>query len=348
MELVQLKYFVAIADTLSFTKAAASFPISQPALSYQIKRLEEELGSRLFERQGRKIALTPSGELLLPLAQNLLSRANEAVRVVRDQSDIEIGEVGMGGVPSVVTYLVPELLASFHQVFPRVRVDLVEAGDSNLQQRVFAGSLDFAIVSNPGSPQNLEVVPLGSEDLLVITSPAHRLAELPTTDLSGLWTEDFVLAETSYHLTGQITEACRRAGFEPNVAYQTGSLEATKNLVRAGLGVSIMPNMAVSGPGKTDLATIRVKGGLTRELYLIRGKAREMTRAAEVLMRHVRASVVEHMQYPPRGERPMPVAPGPVKPEPPCRKQGQGARAEASAPQLGPSRTPINISSSRP
>lgn len=313
MELVQLRYFVTIADTLSFTKAAASFPISQPALSYQMKRLEEELGTRLFERQGRRIALTANGELLLPLAQNLLSRANEAVRVVRDQSGVEVGEVSMGGVPSVVTYLVPDLLASFHQVFPKVRVDLVESGDAPLQQRVFAGSLDFAIVSTPGSPQSLDIVPLGSEDLLVITSPTHRLAELPTTDLSALWTEDFVLAESSYHLTAHITEACRRAGFEPNVAYQTGSLEATKNLVRAGLGVSIIPSMAVSGAGKTGLATIRVKGGLTRELYLIRAKARDLTRAAEVLMRHVRASVIENMEYPPKGERPMPVAPEPPR-----------------------------------
>ena len=316
MEFDQLKYFVAIAETLSFTKAAELVPISQPALSYQVKRLEEELGVRLFDRQGRKIALTADGELFLPLAQNLLSRANEAVKVVRNQSGVEVGEVSMGGAPSVATYLVPNLLASFHQVFPRVRVYLIEGGDAHLQQRVFAGSLDFAIVSNPGSPQTLDVMPLGSEDLLVVTSRAHRLADQPTVDLTGLWTEDFVLPEASYHLTAQIIEACRRAGFEPNLAYQTGSLETLKNLVRAGLGVSIMPSIAVSGAGKADLATIRVRGGLTRELYLIRGKDRDLTRAAQVLLTHVRASVVEHMHYPPRGERPMPVAPEPPRPAP--------------------------------
>jgi DNA-binding transcriptional LysR family regulator len=148
MELVQLKYFVTIAESLSFTRAADLVHVSQPALSYQMKRLEEELGIRLFDRHGRSISLTSDGLVFLPLAQGVLSRASEAVRVVRDYSGVEIGEVIMGVAPSVSTYLMPELLASFHQVFPRVRVDMVEDGDQQLQRRVSAGSMDFAVVAD--------------------------------------------------------------------------------------------------------------------------------------------------------------------------------------------------------
>jgi DNA-binding transcriptional LysR family regulator len=304
VELAQLRYFATIAETLSFTQSAELLHLSQPALSYQMKRLEAELGVRLFDRHGRRIALTSDGELFLPLAQGVISRANEAVRVLRDQSGVETGEVCMGSAPSIATYLVPNLLASFHQVFPRVRVALVEGGDLLLHQRVYTGSMDFAIVSHPGSPQSLDITALGSEDLLVVTSPTHRVANRPAINLAELRDDDFVFPFSQYHLTVQVTEACRRAGFEPNVTYQAGSLESLKNMVREGLGVSILPSLAVSGVGRTGLQCIRVRGRLTRELYLIRGKERDLTRAAQVLMTHVRTSVTEHMQYPVRSEQP--------------------------------------------
>ena len=298
MELVQLKYFVSIAETLSFTRAAEVVHVSQPALSYQMRRLEEELGTRLFDRKGRGITLTPDGELFLPLAQTVLARAAEAVRVLRESAGDEAGEVRMGGNSSVATHLVPALLASFHQVFPKVRVEVFEGGDLELQQRVHSGSIDFAVVTAPGSPQTLDVVRLGTEDLLVATPLGHRLAGRASIDLAELAFEDFVLPTDAFNLATQLVDACRRAGFEPRVAYRAGSVEAIKNFVRMGLGVSIMPSVALSGSAREGLAILTVEGGLTRELSLIRGKDRAMTRAAQVLMAHVRASVVEHMRRP--------------------------------------------------
>jgi DNA-binding transcriptional LysR family regulator len=298
VELTQLRYFVTIAETLSFTEAAGLVHVSQPALSYQMRRLEEELGTRLFDRKSRKIALTPDGELLLPLAQAVLARADEAVRLLRDHSGVEAGEVHMGGNPSVVTYLVPALIASFHQVFPRVRIEVVEGGDLDLQHRVYSGALDFAIVTAPGAPQTLDVTPLGKEDLLVAVPPAHRLAGRTSIELSELAFEDFVLPVTAYNLTQQLIDACRRAGFEPRAAYRASSLESVKNFVREGLGVSVLPNIALNGPGREGLAVIQVQGGLTRELNLIRGKDRSVSRAAHVLMTHMRSSIVKHMKYP--------------------------------------------------
>lgn len=301
MELTQLKYFVAIAETLSFTDAAARVHVSQPALSYQMKKLEEELGTRLFERKGRTITLTADGELFLPLSQGLLSRASEAIRLLRNHSGIETGEVRMGANPSVAAYLMPSLIGSFHQVFPRVRIEMVEGADLDLAHRVHTGALDFAVVTAPGPPQTLEVVPLGKEDLLVITPPGHRLTTRPVVDLGELAGEDFVLPDTTFNLTLQIIDACRRAGFEPRVAYQAGSLHSVKNFVRQGLGISIVPELAVEGLGCEGLAVLGVKGGLTRELSLIRGRDRSVNRAAQVLMMHVRASVAQHMRNPAPG-----------------------------------------------
>ncbi len=236
MELVQLKYYVTIADTLSFTKAAQQLHVSQPALSYQMKRLESELGARLFDRGRRKIALTSDGEVFLPLAQAVLFRADEAIRVFREHLGVEAGQVRMGCNPSVATYLVPSLLASFRQNFPRVRVQLVEGGNVELQRGVLEGTIDFAVVTAPGSPRTLDVTPLAAEDLLVVVPPGHRYAARTAVALGELAYEQFVFPTDSFNVTAQLIDACRRVGFEPRVAYQTSSIESVKGFVRQGSG----------------------------------------------------------------------------------------------------------------
>lgn len=293
MELNQLKYFVSIAETLSFTRSAQALHVSQPALSYQMRQLEMELGTRLFDRERRKIALTPSGEIFLPLAQAVLFRADEAVRVLREHMGVEAGEVRMGCNPSVATYVVPSLISSFRASFPRVLVQLVEGGDVELIRGVLEGSVDFAVVTAPGSPQSLDAIPLPSEDMLVAVAPNHRFASRKSVALAELAYESFVFGSESFNVTLQSIDACRRAGFEPKVAYRTGSLESVKNFVRQGLGVSILPRMALGERNGEGLAHIETEEGLTRSFNLIRGKDRSTTAAARALMLHVRASLEE-------------------------------------------------------
>lgn len=287
MELLQLRYCVAIAETLSFTRAAHLLHVSQPALSYQMKRLESELGARLFDRGRRKIALTSDGAVFLPLAQAVLFRADEAVRVFREHLGVEAGEVCMGCNPSVATYLVPGLLASFRRNFPRVRVQLVEGGDVDLQRGILEGTIDFAVATAPRWPQTLDVTPLAAEDMLLAVHPGHRYASRSSVALGELAYEQFVIPSDSFNMTSQLIDACRRAGFEPTVAYQTGSLESVKGFIRQGLGISVLPRMAINGPGKEGLVIIQIEGGLTRDLSLVRGKNRSTTAAAQALMVHV-------------------------------------------------------------
>jgi DNA-binding transcriptional LysR family regulator len=298
MELFQLKYYVSIAETLSFTKAADLLHVSQPALSYQMRRLEGELGVDLFLRERRKIALTPEGEILLPLAQAVLFRADEAVRVLKEHLGFEAGEVRMGCSPSVATYAVPPMLASFRRSFPRVRVQLVEGGDLELQRGVLEGAIDFAVVTAPGSPQALEVTPLAAEDLLVVVPPGHRYASRSTIALGELAQEQFVFPSGSFNIPPLIIDACRRVGFEPRVVYHAASLESVKGFVRQALGISVLPRMAVEGPGKEGLVTMGIEGGLTRELNLIQGKDRSLTGAAQALMTHVRVYLSEKVGRP--------------------------------------------------
>ncbi len=309
MELVQLRHFVTIAETLSFTKAAELAHISQPALSYQIKRLEKELGVELFTRRGRSISLTPEGDIFLPMAQSLLARANEAVRMVRDQSGIETGEVSVGLLPSIANYLAPELMASYHQVFPRVHVTLLESGDLTLQQRVATGAADFAIVGDVEALTTLDSTHLGSESLFLVTSPSHRLANEVTVEISQLRHEEFTLPSSDYRFREQIIETCRREGFEPEVTYTADTMGTLKGFVRAGLAVSILPALALVGMFRNGMAVLRIKEGLSRNLYLVRSKDRDISQPAQVLLTHMRSAVIDRMTFPPRGRRPTQTSP---------------------------------------
>ena len=300
MELVQLKCFVATAETLSFTSAADLVHMTQPALSYHISRLERELGTKLFERKGRRTTLTPEGELLLPLAQSILLRADEAVRMLKDYLEADIiGLVRLGCNPTVASNLVPPVMSTFHREHPLVRVEMVEAGDDELQEAVQSGELDFAVVTAPGRPQHFEIMPLGSEDIRVALPPGHRFANRAALSMRDLAQEDFVLSGHSYNLYDQIVAACRRAGFEPRVVCQAGPSEAVRNLVRHGVGITIMPDIALRGANREGLVVLPLKEGLTRELNLIRGKNRSLTRAAQVLMIKLCDYITANMTHPP-------------------------------------------------
>jgi DNA-binding transcriptional LysR family regulator len=287
MELSQLKYYVTIAKTLSFTKAAKLLRISQPALSYQIRRLEVELGTQLFNREHRRITLTPDGRLFLPLAQSVLLRADEAVQVLREHLGVEAGEVRMGANPSVAAYLLPGLLAAFRRDYPRVIVHVLEDSDVELQQSVLESKVDFAIVTAPGSPHTVKVIPLGTEDLLLVVPEHHPLASHSAIGLGQVANEDFVLPDSSFHITSQFIDACHRAGFEPRVVCRTGSFESVKGLVREGLGISILPRMALDAGGNERITMISIEETLTRSLNLIRGRDRAATSVAQALMSHV-------------------------------------------------------------
>lgn len=301
MELIQLRYFVAIAQTVSFTAAAEVLHVSQPALSYQMRRLERELGTKLFERRGRSIALSPDGEFFLPLAQDVLFRADDALRLMKESLGVEAGEVRLGCNPSVSTYVIPSLLAEFHRNYPRVRVELFEGGDYDLHQMVQKGSIDFAVATAPGATQTMAITPLGAEDLHIIASPGHRLAKRESCALTELEDDDWIFPNDSYNLAVLVKEACRQVGFEPRVAYQAGTMEAVKNFVRQDLGVSALPSIALQGSGRQGLAVIDIQGGLTRSLSLIRGKDRSMTRAARALTELVSITVAGMMKHPPPG-----------------------------------------------
>jgi len=292
MELNQLRYFIAVADALSFTEAAGRLHVSQPALSYQIKRLENELGARLFDRTSRKVSLTVDGRTFLPLARSVLLKVDEAARVMDERLGVETGQVTFGVIPSIGAYVVPHILASFRRNFPGIEVLLVEASALTLERKLLDGEVDFAIVTEPAAPETLDVTPLMTEELLLVVPLHHSLAERESVALAELNEEDFVLLGGSFTLGTLVIDLCRRAGFEPKVAYQAGSLETVKSFVRHDLGIAVLPSLAMLWPPEDSIVAIPFAVPLTRVITLVRAKGRYATVASRALMVHVRTTIL--------------------------------------------------------
>ncbi|MDG4862476.1 LysR family transcriptional regulator, partial [Streptomyces sp. T-3] len=255
MQFQQLQYFVAVAETRHFTRAAEQVHVAQPSLSQQIRALERELGTELFSRARGNIALTDAGEALLPLARRILADADTARLEVQELAQLRAGRVRLGATPSLCTGLLPEVLRAFHDRYPGVRLVIEEGGSHDLVRELARGALDLALVVLPlPSPSPaLTTVELLREDLVVVSSPGAPApgsgrASVRIADLRG---ERLVMFRHGYDLRELTVTACRGAGFEPDFAVEGGEMDAVLGFVRAGLGVAVVPQMVAerAGPG---------------------------------------------------------------------------------------------------
>jgi LysR family transcriptional regulator, transcription activator of glutamate synthase operon len=291
IEFDQLRCFVAVAEARSFTRAAAAVHLSQPALSRQIKRLEEELGTVLLKRQVRRVECTPDGLLLLPMARNIVMRVDEAARIIRERVGQSSSQMRIGATGPVLTYLLPGILASFRQRNPSIKVDIKELDDTELEHWTLAGDLDCAILTVWGSMPDVTVEPLLSEEIFAILPDTHPLSARDTVSLSELHRDAFVLPGSSSNMANHLMDACRKAGFEPRVAYRASYLEATKAFIKQGLGIGLMPRMAIDGHSFDGLVTLPLDNNVTRDLCLIYPKDRPQSTATKALAAHIHACI---------------------------------------------------------
>jgi LysR family transcriptional regulator, transcription activator of glutamate synthase operon len=299
MELDQLRSFVAVAEARSFTRAAALVHLSQPAISRQVSRLEKELGADLFERYGRRVECTANGELLLPLARAIVSRADEAARLIREHVGMVSSRVRFGSSGIVFAHLLPPILAPFLQSYPKIHLELIEREDSLLEEAVANGEIDCAIVTGWGSPR-ASVLRLLTEEIFLVVSQNHRLAGRSSVSLSELANEPLLLPSLTLNMANFLTDACRRAGFEPRVPYRVNYLELSKVYVRQGMGVSLLPKMGLNPSSLDGLVVIPLTEKLTRDLNLIYSGEHPLSAAARAFTIHLRTGLAESQARPPR------------------------------------------------
>lgn len=253
MQLQQLAYVVALADVGRFTDAAASLGVAQPTLSQQVKVLERELGTPLFDRTRSGVVLTQAGEVLLPYARRILSDTDTARRQVRELAGLRRGRLRLGATPSLCAGLLGGALAVFRREHPDVELHVHEGGSQDLTRLLVAGDLDLALVvsGDGGQDPTLTSTPLLREDLVVVSAadqpPPGDGSSLRVRDLADV---PLVMFRQGYELREVTLAACAAAGFRPRLAVEGGEMDAVLRFVEAGLGLAVVPSTVVPGrPG---------------------------------------------------------------------------------------------------
>ncbi|WP_455359676.1 LysR family transcriptional regulator [Streptomyces sp. SYSU K21746] len=288
MQFQQLLYFVAVAETRHFTRAAERVHVAQPSLSQQIRALERELGAELFSRARGNIALTEAGETLLPLARRILADADNARHEVQELAQLRRGRVRLGATPSLCTGLLPEVLRAFHTLHPGIRLLIEEGGSHDLVRHLARGSLDLALVVLPLPPSApaLTTVELLQEDLVVVSAAAApRPGRGGTVRVADLRDEPLVMFRHGYDLRELTVAACRAEGFEPSFTVEGGEMDAVLGFVRAGLGLAVVPSMVAARAGHELRATPLARPGLRRTIALAHRTDVAPPRAARELQR---------------------------------------------------------------
>jgi LysR family transcriptional regulator, transcription activator of glutamate synthase operon len=284
VEVHQLAYFESVSRHLHFTRAAEELHVAQPSVSQQIRKLETELGTPLFHRMKRQVALTEAGKTFLPHARAVLRRLDEARLEVQELSGLRKGTLAVGAPPSVGTHLLPRALAAFSRRHPGIALAFREAGSRTLLTLLEEGELDLAVVIQPIRHPALETLPLLEEELLLAVPRQHALASgSHRVPLAQLRDEPFVmLREGTYDLRDQTLAACRRAGFEPYVALDGGEMDSMLRFVAAGIGLAILPEMVLAEIDSRDgpVALRRLQPRLGRSLVLARRRDRYFSAAA--------------------------------------------------------------------
>lgn len=282
MELYQLGYFIEIARQRHFTRAAERLHMAQPALSQQMKNLEAELGTPLFIRGKKETQLTAAGKALLPRAEALLAQAEAARAAVSDVAQVRGGKLIVAAIPSVCACLLPELLHAFGRKHPGVKLQLIEDSSERVAASVESGHADLGFLQLPASKAAFESRELISEPFVALVAAAHALANEKEITLKQLTGDSFIFYKG--RARDSALEACRKAGFEPHLACESGELETIRALVVARVGIAIVPELAASRLPKQVKAVPLKQPGLQRQIAAVWKKGGGLSPAAAELL----------------------------------------------------------------
>jgi DNA-binding transcriptional LysR family regulator len=248
VELRHLRYFVAVADTLHFGRAAERLHIAQPPLSQQIRRLEAELGVRLLQRTSRRVDLTDAGRLFLVEARRTLAQADRAVKVVVRAHRGDLGRLTIGYMASAELTVFPRVLPAFRKRYPDVDLILQILAPREQFQQLRAGRLDVGFVRLPAADRRLAIVPVFREPLVAVLPEGHALARLRTVSLGSLRDEKFVLFPRTHapDYYDSLMEICRQAKVAPKLVQESEKLQTIISLVAMRRGVSLVPKCAAN------------------------------------------------------------------------------------------------------
>jgi LysR family hydrogen peroxide-inducible transcriptional activator len=248
MNLRSLEYLVALADHRHFGRAAEAVFVSQPTLSSQVKKLEQELGVELVERGTRGVMLTEPGERIVARARAMLAEADNIRAIASLASDPEAGSLRLGAFPTLGPYLLPHVVPAIRRRFPRLELLLTEEKSEELLAQLRDGRLDAVLLAMPNALAGLHEVPLFDEQFLLAVPAGHRLADADRVATSALAGESLLLLDEGHCLREQALSVCHMAGAGERLGFRATSLETLRQMVASGTGVTLLPRLAVSPP----------------------------------------------------------------------------------------------------
>jgi DNA-binding transcriptional LysR family regulator len=255
LELKHLASFVAVAEQLSFVRAAQQIHLSQPALSGQIRKLEEELGVQLFQRNRRTVRLTEAGAVFLGEARATLTRAGVAVDRAQKAAKGEFGRLRVGFVSTAALEIVPRIAVAYRKRYPEVALELQNAQTATQVSRLLARTLDVGLVRLPLRHENLSLTVIHREPFVAILPKGHALAKKSALRIADLRAENFVAYGRRWApgFFDSVIQMCARDGFTPHVIQETGEMYTAIALVAAGAGIAVLPRSVVLAQSK-DIA----------------------------------------------------------------------------------------------
>lgn len=270
MELQQLRYVIALSEELNFKRASQKLHVTQPTLSQQLKKLEDEIGTTLFERSPKYVRLTKSGEKFLPYAMEMLDCLERGLQDLREKSGELRGTLRIAAIPTIGPYLFPALIKSVQKAAPNVKLELFEAITPRLIEQLKQGIYDLGVLSLPFDETALAVRKIGKESFLLAVPLKHALAKKKQVSLQDVTAQRLLMLQEGHCFSDQALSFCKRSREDNQVVFQGSSLQSVLNLAAAGEGVTFLPEMARKYSKMQNLKMIPFSAkGPTRELVVI-------------------------------------------------------------------------------
>ena len=245
MEMAQLEYFVRVVQEKSFSKAAARVFRTQPAISIAIRRLEEEIGSPLLERNQRVPVLTEAGQVVYDYAQRILGLRSEVSQAIQELQSLKSGRVRVGANESTSLYLLPELILRYRELYPKVKVEISRYVSSRLPRELLDRNLDFALMAFEPVDRDLVAFPVLKDELVLIMSPKHPLANRSSVKIKDLGDEPFVAHNVNSGSRFKVIEAFATQHTPLNITLELATVETIKRFVQKRVGLAFVPRMCV-------------------------------------------------------------------------------------------------------
>ncbi len=247
LKLKDLRYLVAVADTRHFGRAAERSFVSQPTLSAQLKKLEDYLGVQLIERAPKRVSLTAAGEEIVERARRILEASDDIVEIAKGHSDPLAGRLRLALLPTIGPYLLPNVAARLRKALPRLELMLYEYQTDPMLEKLHSGEIDVGVLALPVPLDGLDVYELYEEPFTVAMPADHRLASRAHIKVEDLDHETLLLLEDGHCLRDQALDICSGTGVQEKQDFRATSLETLRQMVAAGVGITLLPELAGRG-----------------------------------------------------------------------------------------------------